>query len=301
MNYRYRSLFWPGVLILAGIIALLLNTGAISADRLALLFYLWPVVLIVIGLELIVRRSLHGTAGDVAAVVIVLVAVVGAVGYVAASPNPSATHTMDVSGAVGNIQQAAVEIDAGAATVTASGGSDLGSDLYHAHFEYSGPAPQVKFDSTSGTLKISQQNSGFFQGRKFALTLQLNPGVPWTISLDTGASTDTFNLANVHVTSMSLNTGASRDDITLGAPSGIVPVTIDGGALTVRFHASAETQASIAVSGGAVNLNAPGRQSHAIGSASYETPGFRGAPDAFRVEINGGECNVSLDNSIASG
>jgi hypothetical protein len=298
---RYRSVFWPGLLILAGVIALLVNTGAISADRLAQLVYLWPLILIVIGLELIVRRSLHGTAADLAAALIVLLAVVGAVGYVAVSPNPSATHARDWSGAVGTIERAAVELDVASATVTLSGDGALGSDLYQAHIEYSGPAPNVDFDSANGKLKIAQQNTNLFQNPKLNITLKINPAVPWAITQSSGASNDTLNVAGVNVTSISLSTGASREEITLGPPSGVIPVTIDGGALTVRLHTARETQVSIAVSGGAVNLNAPGRQSHAIGEVSYQTPGFAGAPDAYRVEVNGGACNVSLDNSVASG
>jgi hypothetical protein len=271
VNNRYRSFFWPAVLILAGLIALLVNTGAISGDRLALLFDLWPVVLIVIGLELIARRSLRGTTSDVAAALIVLVAVVGAVGYVVASPNPAGTHTSDASGALGSVDKASIEVDAGAATVTISGSADLGSELYHAHFDYSGPSPEVTFDAGSGAVKISQPNRGFFGSGKFTMTLQLNPSVPWGITVNTGASNNTINVANVHVSQLALNTGASRDEITLGAPSG------------------------------AVNLSVPGRQMHAFGDANYQTPGFSGAADAYKVEINGGACNVSLDNSVASG
>ncbi len=91
----YRSFFWPVVLILAGIVALLINAGIISTDRLSLLEDLWPVILIVIGLELLARRSLQGSAVDVAAVLIVLIAAGGAVVYVGLAPNPGTTHALD--------------------------------------------------------------------------------------------------------------------------------------------------------------------------------------------------------------
>src|SRR5690349_22374980 len=89
--YRYRSFFWPGVLILAGVIALLVNTGVLPVDRLIELVGLWPLILIVLGLELIVRRTLRGTTGDVAAALIVLIAIAGAAAYVTLAPNPAAT------------------------------------------------------------------------------------------------------------------------------------------------------------------------------------------------------------------
>ena len=300
---RYRSFFWPAVLILAGVVALLVNTGQLSVDRIYQLLNLWPVVLIVMGLELIVRRSMHGPAGEVAAALIVLVAVVGAVAYVTLTPNPAATSSRDYSGQVAGLSQATVEIDVGAATIAISGSGGLGSDLYRAHVEYSGPTPQVTFDRTSTVLKIDQPNSGVFglQSRKFALTLQLNQDVVWNLTENSGATNDTWRLGSTHVLGITVNTGASREEITLGPPPDIVPVEINGGALTVRLHRPSGTAASVTVSGGASSLMADGRNMHAIGDISYESPDFSGASTGYRIHINGGACNVSLDTSAASG
>ncbi|HEY0832225.1 MAG TPA: DUF5668 domain-containing protein [Candidatus Dormibacteraeota bacterium] len=302
-TYRYRSLFWPLVLILAGVIALLVNSGALSVDRIYLLFDLWPVILIVIGLELIVRRTVKGVAGDIAAALIVVIALVGALAYVTAAPNRSGTSSRDFSTEVGGLSQATLEVDVGAATIAISGSGDLGSRLYSGHIESSGPAPDVSFNRESAVLKIDQPNSGLFglPGRKFALTLKLNPGVEWIINENSGASNDTLQLGSLHVQSITLNTGASRDEITLGPPSAIVLVQINGGALTVRLHRPSGTAASITVSGGASSLNADGRNMHAIGDISYQSPGFSGASDGYRIEVNGGACNVSLDATTPSG
>jgi hypothetical protein len=291
---RYRSYFWPAVLILIGIVALLVNSGVISTDRLALLADLWPVVLIVIGLELIARRGLPGQAGDVAAVLIVLIAAGGAVAYVALAPNPSTSGKLDSHAPVGNLDHAALAIDAGAATITVTGTSSLQGDLYHATIDYLGTKPDVSLDRSNGTLTISQGNTGFgfFQTRRFTLDLQINSTIPWTISSNGGASTETFRLSSVPLKSMDINTGASREDITLGSPSGAVPITINGGALTVNLHRPPGAGASVSVSGGAVSLNFDGRQSHAIGNLN-ESKGS--ATDMYRVEVSGGACTVTMD------
>jgi hypothetical protein len=185
----------------------------------------------------------------------------------------------------------------GAATLTVDGSPDLGGDLYRAHIEYSGAKPDVAFDRSTGSVRISQSNENvpFFQNRNFVLTLKLNSAVPWTITNKTGALDATFRLANVHVHSIEFNTAASRDDITLGAPSGIVPITVNGAALTVSIHRPGGTATSVAVSGAAVNLDADGRETHAIGSANWESPNFSGATDGYRIEINGAACNVTVD------
>jgi hypothetical protein len=297
---RYRSYFWPAVLILIGVFALLVNAGVISTDRLSLLFDLWPLILIVIGLELLARRAAPGQAGDVAAVLIVLLAAGGAIAYVALAPNPSTSGKLDSHAAVGNLDHADLEIDAGAATITVTGTSSLGGDLYHATIDYSGPKPSVNLDRSNGNLTISQGNTGFgvFQTRRFTLDLQINSTIPWTITSNGGASTETFNLASVPLKSMDVNTGASRDDITLGSPSGVVPITINGGALTVNLHRLAGAGVSVSVSGGAVSLDFDGRQHHAIGSADDSSGS---AADMFRVEVSGGACTVKVDTAAVPG
>jgi Domain of unknown function (DUF5668) len=292
---RYRSFFWPAILILIGIFALLVNSGVLSTDRLNLLADLWPLILIVIGLELLSRRALPGRSGDLAAVLIVLLAAGGAIAYVALAPNPGTTHTLDSSAAVGNLDHASLEVDAGSANVTIGGtkADALDGDLYHAHITYSGPKPEVSFDSSNASLRISQSSSGFaFQSRRFTLDLQISSSVRWKITSNGGASTETFNLGSVPVGSLDINTGASREDITLGTPSGVVPITINGGALTVHIHRPLGGGASVTVSGGAVSLDFDGRQHHAIGNVQ-DSAGS--GSDLYRIEVDGGACTVTMD------
>ena len=299
MRPRYRSFFWPAVLILAGVVALLVNVGAISVDRLILLVNLWPLILIVVGLEIIVRRGFHGTSADVAAALVVILAVAGAAAYVAINPSPSATGRMDVSAPVGELHRASLEVDVGSATIDVSGGSDLGSLLYRAHIEYPGPKPDVTFDGSTGALRISQNTNfpfGFGNGR-FGLRIQLNEAVPWKIDENTGASKDTINLPHVAVSGISVNTGASSEEMTLGPPTGVVRVEVNGGALTVHIHRPSGTEASVEVSGGADSLDADGHSEHGIGDLMYESSGFSAASNAYRVTVNGGACTVTLDTT----
>lgn len=295
---QYRGFFWPAILILIGVVALLVNAGVISTNRLNLLFDMWPLLLVVIGLEMIVRRGVKGSAADVAAVLIVLLAIGGALAYVALAPNPSATGKLDTKAPVGSLDHASLEVNVGAATISVVGSSALEGDLYRAHIEYSGPKPDVSFDSANGSLQISQGDSGFaFRSRRFNLQLEINSSVPWKLASNTGASTDTFKLGAVHVASIQVNTGASREDITLGPPAGIVPITIDGGALTVHLHRPSGAGASVMVSGGAVSLDFDGHQNRGIGTVQ-EASGS--GSDMYRVEVSGGACTVTMDASAAS-
>ncbi len=303
MSTRYRGLFWPGVLILVGVFALLVNSNVIPVDRLDRLLDLWPLVLVVIGLEVLVRRALQGAAAELAAVLIVLLAIGGAATYVALGPATLVgVQTLDASGKIGNLDHAAVRIEVGAANITVQGSSSIGDDLFRAHIDYSIRKPDVSLDESTGEVSISQSNSGFFfQSRRFVVNLQLNISVPWKIAVDGGASTDTFNLPNVHVTSIELNSGASHEDITLGTPSGTVPITVDGGATTVNVHRPKGVAVSASVSGGAASLTFDGRQSHAIGSLSNQTSDYDSASNRYQIQVNGGASTVTVDARAPAG
>src|SRR5439155_25863206 len=132
---------------------------------------------------------------------------------------------------------ARAEIGVGAGTMAISGGGGLGSKLYPARIDSSGPKPEVRLDS-SGKLTISPPSGNFVfePSRRIRVDLALNPTVGWTLTVNSGAISSTIDAVHLHVAGVNLNPGATSADITLGPPSGIVPVTFSGGALTVRVH-----------------------------------------------------------------
>jgi hypothetical protein len=300
MRRHYRSFFWPVVLIVIGVFALLVDLNVISADRLYRLADLWPLVLIVIGLELIARRTLQGAAVNVAAILILAIAGAGAIAYVAAGPAiPGGTQTLATSGQVGDLTAANLDVEVGAADLTVVGDANMGTDLYRAVLTYSGPKPEVTLDSSSGQLRISQQGEfGIFGNRHLSIELHISPSVTWGLVLNSGATNATFILADVNLTSFESNSGAVRIDMTVGTPKGIVPIKVNGGALTVQVHRPSGTEVSAQVSGGAVNLTADGHHTGAIGNANWQSDGYANAADAYRIEVDGGACTVSVDTNV---
>ena len=291
---RYGGLVWPGILILIGAIALLVNTNVITGDRLYRLGDLWPVLLIVIGLELfIVRAPMPANTAVVAGILVLLLAVGGSVAYVAAGPSVAGgTHTIDRSDGLGGIDHGSLDVNVGAATLKIQSG-DLGGQLFSAHIEYSGPAPDVSVDRSTGHVEISQNSTFHIGSEHFALELKLNPTIPWTVAIHSGSAADTYDFAHVKLTSLEDDTGASRENISLGTPKGTVRVSINGGALTVNLHRPSGTDALVQVSGGAVNLTFDGHGQHAVGSVSAGNT----SDNYFQVRINGGACTVTMDTN----
>jgi hypothetical protein len=292
-SYGYRGLFWPAVLILFGILALLVNTNVIPADRLYRLADLWPLLLVVLGLLILVRRTaMPAPTATVAAVMIVLLALAGAVAYVATGP-ALGNGTLNSSQPAGSLERASLEIDVGGANITVTGDSSLGDNLYKAHIDYSGRVPNVSLDRSNGEVRISQSNSGFLvPGQRFTLSLAISTKIPWAITVNAGGTDDTMMLSDVTLTSMAMNTGGNNADITLGQPHGRVPITFNGGGLTVNMHRPSDAAASVRVSGAGVSLTFDGRHHGGIG-AVQDSAG--GGSDRYDVRISGGGCTVTMD------
>jgi cell wall-active antibiotic response 4TMS protein YvqF len=298
-TYRYRSFFWPALLVLVGVVALLVNTGQIPVERIGQLIDLWPLILIVIGIELILRRTVHGVAGDIAAALIILLAIVGAASYVTLTPNPAATRTMNSSADLGSATSMKLSVNVGGASITVADNPPSG-DLYAAHIEYSGPTPSVTLDANTNTVQINQReqnNFSVFQSRKFVLTLLVSPAVTWAMDFNSGAATIKMSLPNTHVSSLSFNTGASTDDVTLGTPQAAVPVEFNAGAVTIHLHRPSGVPVSVDVSGAGLSLNVDGHSYHGLGhiTASQDL-----GSSGYDVRVNGGACNVTVDTAAPS-
>ena len=57
-HLQYRSFFWPVLTIGAGVVWLLINMNIISTENLRILYDLWPILLIIAGLDVLFVRKL---------------------------------------------------------------------------------------------------------------------------------------------------------------------------------------------------------------------------------------------------
>ncbi len=312
---RYRGFLAPLVLIAAGLLILLVNLEYIQSDSLLRLFDLWPLILILVGIELVANRTLPLRAAAATAAAATALAVIGAVVYVALAPPlpASGQGRRDYSGPIRGISQATLEVDLGAINLDLQG-APLGDDVYQAHFEFPagqmpwalvelppgqppGQPPPARLEPSTGTVRIGESRSGFnwfgVGGRRRA-TIKINDSIPWAIRLHTGASRQTADLATVQVSRIEVDGGASHVELTLGRPSGTVPITVNGGATNVVIHRPAGTAARVRVSGGASTLDADGTRYVGQDDLAWES-GYGAGSDRYDIRVDGGASNVSVD------
>jgi hypothetical protein len=282
------------LLIVAGLLALLLNFGVISANQLGRAFDLWPAALVLLGVVLICRAWLPRLAVPLAAILVVLL-VLGAFAYSTLLGASVATARSDYSAPLGHTERGRIQVNLAATSVTVQG-KDV-PDLYRAQVQYvSGHPPDVHVDG--GTVSL-QSGSGFnlfgVRGANSARIL-LNQSITWNVEVAGGASRATLELATIHLSSLQVSGGAQQVDITLPRPTGTVPVRISGGASTIAVHRPSGVAAHVHMSGGASNLTIDGNHRTVLGGdITWESSDYGTASDRYEFDISGGASNVTID------
>jgi hypothetical protein len=284
----------PALLIVAGVLALLVNFGYLTADQLLRAFNLWPLALVFLGLVLIFRFWLPRVALALA-LVLALVLVGGAIAYSAFPGFQVATAKSDYSAPLGKVEQGRLRLSLGATDVAVQGAEM--PDLYRAHVEYpSGRPPKVSADN--GTVSLESNNNFTLIGVRTTnrARVSINQTIPWQVVVGGGASHQTLDLTSVHLTSLEVSGGASQAEASLPRPSGTIGAHISGGASNITVHRPSGVAARVRMSGGASNLTVDGT-THSVlsGEINWQTSDYNTASDRYDFEISGGASNVTLD------
>jgi hypothetical protein len=101
MSQRTRRLSLPLVLIALGVVFLLINLGVVSGDVLQRLADLWPLLLIILGVQLVFNHLLGPRRGQMAGLATAAIIVVAAIVYAIVAPAvPASTQPQESSGLI---------------------------------------------------------------------------------------------------------------------------------------------------------------------------------------------------------
>jgi hypothetical protein len=299
--YRSRGLFFPLVLIAIGIIVLLANTGVLSSQALQRLGDLWPLLLVIFGLQLILNHTLPRQQATVVGLGAAAVIVAAAVVYAALAPAAQfGTQRFVSSERLGGLSAATLDLNYGAATIDVTAGG-LSDSLYQAQIDYPGGEnpPTISLDRESGTLQI-RENSGFspfhlFGGNRRHLTITLTDQIPWSIKVEGGAASLHLDLRHAQLSKVEISGGANQLDAQLPAPKGTVSITVSGGANNLTIVAPAHSPWRIAVSGGVSAVTINGSSSGTLGGDfQQQSPDYNSATNRLDIEIGGGASHIDF-------
>jgi hypothetical protein len=130
----------------------------------------------------------------------------------------------------------------------------------------------------------------------------LNAGIPWNVEVRGGASRLLADLRGLRLGSLKVEGGASRLEVVLPVPSGVVTVVILGGASNVAIRRPEGVAARLRVDGGATNLKFDDKHIGAAGGElDLQSSGdYDGAADRYDIAVTGGANNLSIDKQRGS-
>jgi hypothetical protein len=299
--YRNRGLLLPLLLIAIGAIVLLANIGVLSTQALERLGDLWPLLLVILGLQLILNHTVRRQQATLIGLAATAIIVVAAVAYAVLAPATSfATQRFDSTERLGGLSAASLDLNYGAATIDVKAAS-LGDTLSQAHGDYPGGEnpPTISLDRESGTLQIRESSSfspfHLFGGSRRHLQLTLTDQVPWSMQIGGGAATLRLDLRHAQLSKLDISGGANQLDAQLPSPKGTVTINVSGGANNVTIVAPAHTQWRVAVSGGVSAVTINGSSSGNLGGDfQQQSPGYNAATDRFDIVISGGASHLDF-------
>jgi cell wall-active antibiotic response 4TMS protein YvqF len=291
---RPRGLFWPLVLIGIGLVALLANYGFITGLSVASILALWPVLLILLGVDIAFARrwpvpTLAAEVAIIAGALLLALTQPAVLSLGTFNFNDCDNPTSQSTIARGTLASLALRLDAGGSRFRIVGGA---TNAVEASADRTQLCVRDRSTGTSGDVRISQGGRAQFGGDQ-EIVLKVASDLPLSLTVNAGAGDFLIDLHDVKVTTARMSIGAASTTLVLPHPSGDVAIRMDGGASSVVIQIPADVEARITVTGGLVSSNTTNPRASKSGNG-IETAGYATAKDRVTVTVTGGATSVSV-------
>ena len=308
---RPPSLFWPLVFIGAGVMLLLSNLGYLPWQSWNVLWRLWPLLLVAIGIDLLIgRRSMVGT---IVSTLLILLLIGGAVAVVLFAQNipalveltqPVGLRTEHVEYALAGVERASVTIDWTSAPGYLSALRDSpnlieGDITYRGQLIFDvdvrGDQADVGLDSHFSAPRFGPFEFGSWAEERW--DVKVSPNVPLDLTLDAGSGPCDFDLSGLQVSGLFLDGGSGSIDLALPSDS-TFEARIEGssGSLAIILPESVGAQVVLDSGSGAFRPDERFRlvEGERGDDGVWETDNFRTAEHAILLEIDQGSGLISI-------
>lgn len=288
---------WALILIAAGVVLLLNNFGVLPWGVWGTLWRFWPVLLVLIGLNIIWGRS-HPWASGAASLVIILIVLGIAIGV---TGRPQAgTVSGSFSEPLGGLERATVEIEFGAGDLVVDSLIPSSANLMEGEIRHTGRDGSISKDfdrqGNSGTFKLSSAERRWrFWERdvKEDWGIYLSQQIPLELTLKTGASTCRLDLTDLKVTRLQADVGASSMSLQLPAAAGTTDVVIKAGAAGLDIRVPNGVAAKISLRTGVSSVDIDTSRFPRSGDY-YMSPDYATAANRVNIELDLGASSVDI-------
>ncbi len=292
----------PGRVVIAtlfvalGMLFLLNNFGLLAPGWWRDLWRLWPLLLVIIGAEIILSRM--GGWG-VALMVLLLVGVALVVGlllsvvprYSGGGITRATEHWVEP---LGDLKSAELAIDVGAGTFDIAALPPSATELIDADLTYeraalfsdSSPSKSVRRSGAAGRLRIGGANGANFWD------VRLSPAIEWDIKVNAGAVRSQLDLSQLLVKSLELKVGASDVTVRFPANAGYTRARLEGGASNLSLYLPPAVAATIYIDSPLSSLDVD--EGRFVRRNGYYSSGDPAAPNRLELSLNTGVSHVSI-------
>ncbi len=272
-RHGYRSLFWPIILIGAGIVWLLFNLGIIPPEGFSVLFRLWPLILIVIGLDIIFGRqsAVLGALIGLAAVAVMVAAMIVGPSRGWAGParffgvpvtlGSAEVVTDQIAEPLGEAVSAEIRLDLSqwpARVYPLSGSVNL---IEAEIVRFANQPPILDVSGTRNrSLRLGVRDGFNFIGLDFVSqtrewSIGLSPAVPINLTVDVSSGRAVLDLNGLNLTALTINGGSGRTELTLPGAGRPYSAYIDVSSGSFQIDIPTGAQVDIEVDGGSGSLD----------------------------------------------
>lgn len=309
-NNRFPNLFWPVVLIGLGVIFLLSNMGLIEPISLNVLWQMWPVFLVLVGISLLFGRNrLAGNILSALLAVAVIAFLIFAPQVLEILPEPEMV-TESFSEPLDDASSANVTLDFDRGDLTVNLLEDslnlFEADVTHderVDFHVSGS------DQRSIRLKLDEIGApsfGFWLAdQRITADVAVAGSLPVDLSVNIGGGSAELNLTDLELTRLEASSGSGGIDAFL--PTGDYPVRMSAGSGSLDIVTAEESVLDLSadVGSGRITLTVGEANTGTVklesGSGSITVYVPEGTPVQVKASTGSGSVNVPRDFTRTAG
>jgi hypothetical protein len=285
------GLILPLILIGLGVAFLLANLGYLPPISIRALADVWPIALILIGIEVLLgrRQPLLGLGLQLVAIALAVAIVASqSAGLTSSATGTTSSETVARDGATALV----LDVDSHMGDISIAGGA-----VALVAMRATGGGVDVSTDRENGRVEVEIDPKHDlvlpFQGFRTDLEVAIASDVPTSIRLDVGAGDARLDLRELRITQVSIDAGAGDIFISLPVPQGDVAMEIDAGAAGITIEVPSGVEARVTLSGGAVSLDSTNSRMPASGGTA-QTAGYAAASSRVTVSIDAGAASVHI-------
>lgn len=297
---RPRSVLFPLLLIALGLLFLTQTLGYVPWEIWGRLWRFWPVILILIGLDVLIGG--RSQIGRYLVGLIAIAAMVGVLLIATLSPYSVANYglpnllTRDVKAELGQFEAATIRFTTGAADI------ELSALERESHLLADGAIQSNRIisqnlhrDDRAGVFELHSTDEGFFGGSTVLTDewdIMLTQKIPLNLELNFGATEADLDLSSLRVSRFSVDAGASTIDLVVPR-IGHTQGSLTTGAAAIDIEIPEGVAANIRIEGGLNAIDIDQSRFPKVGDR-FVSPDYETAENRIDLRIDSGVSSISI-------